>query len=67
MLTVTLLLLNLKYSYMHDDKKYYVESEIGTLRKLIIHSPDGGIGKVVPSKFKDWLYDDTVFLKQMRS
>lgn len=43
-----------------------VSSEIGTLRRIIIHSPDGGIGKIVPSKFKDWLYDDTVYLKQMR-
>lgn len=43
-----------------------VSSEIGTLQRIIIHSPDGGIGKIVPSKFKDWLYDDTVYLKQMR-
>ena len=33
---------------------------------MIIHSPDGGIGKVVPGKFKEWLYDDTVHLEQMR-
>ena len=32
----------------------------------MIHSPDGGIGKVVPSKFKEWLYDDTVHITQMR-
>src|SRR6185369_8200308 len=51
---------------MHDDKKYYVESEIGTLRKLIIHSPDGGIGKVIPSTFSDNLYDDIVHLKSMQ-
>ena len=44
----------------------HVSSEIGTLRRLVIHSPDGGIGKVVPGKFKEWLYDDTVHLSQMR-
>ena len=44
----------------------HVTSEIGTLQRLIIHSPDGGIGKVVPSKFQEWLYDDTVFLSNMR-
>ncbi|HTN38331.1 MAG TPA: arginine deiminase family protein [Arachidicoccus sp.] len=44
----------------------HVETEIGELRRLIIHSPDGGIGKVVPAKFKEWLYDDTVHLSQMR-
>ncbi|HVX51723.1 MAG TPA: arginine deiminase family protein, partial [Chitinophagaceae bacterium] len=43
-----------------------VSSEIGTLKRLLIHSPDGGIGKVVPSKFKEWLYDDTVHIAQMR-
>jgi len=43
-----------------------VTSEIGTLKRLLIHSPDGGIGKVVPSKFKEWLYDDTVHINQMR-
>ncbi|MFT4203870.1 MAG: arginine deiminase family protein [Chitinophagaceae bacterium] len=43
-----------------------VNSEIGRLRRLLIHSPDGGIGKVIPAKFKDWLYDDTVQLSQMR-
>jgi len=51
---------------MHDDKRYYVESEIGTLRKLIIHSPDGGIGKVIPGTFSDNLYDDIVHLKSMQ-
>lgn len=43
-----------------------VNTEIGRLRRLLIHSPDGGIGKVIPAKFKDWLYDDTVQLSQMR-
>lgn len=51
---------------MSDDKEYYVESEIGTLRKLIIHSPDGGIGKIIPSTFSDNLYDDIVYLKSMQ-
>src|SRR5436190_7494800 len=51
---------------MHDDIKYYVESEIGTLRKIIIHSPDGGIGKIIPSTFSDNLYDDIVHLKSMQ-
>lgn len=44
----------------------HVSSEIGTLKRLLIHSPDGGIGKVLPGKFKEWLYDDTVHLSQMR-
>lgn len=49
-----------------NDKELYVESEIGTLRKIIIHSPDGGIGKIIPSTFSDNLYDDIVHLKSMQ-
>lgn len=45
---------------------FYVESELGTLRKLLIHSPDGGIGKIIPSTFQDNLYDDIVHLKKMQ-
>lgn len=49
-----------------NDKQFYVESELGTLRKIIIHSPDGGIGKIIPSTFSDNLYDDIVHLKSMQ-
>jgi arginine deiminase len=51
---------------MPVENNIQVTSEIGTLRRIIIHSPDGGIGKIVPSKFKEWLYDDTVYLQRMR-
>lgn len=44
----------------------HVKSEIGVLKKILIHSPDGGIGKITPGKFHDWLYDDTVHLKKMQ-
>ncbi len=52
--------------FMPEKLKIHVTSEIGQLKRLIIHSPDGGIGKIVPGKFKEWLYDDTVHLSQMR-
>jgi arginine deiminase len=45
---------------------YYVENELGSLRKLIVHSPDGGIGKIIPGTFADNLYDDIVHLKSMQ-
>lgn len=45
----------------------YIDSEIGTLKKLLIHSPDGGIGKIIPSTFADNLYDDIVHLKKMQA
>ncbi|GAB4014544.1 arginine deiminase family protein [Spirosoma koreense] len=43
-----------------------VSSEIGTLKRLLIHSPDRGLGKVVPSKAQDWLFEDIVHLDMMR-
>ncbi len=48
------------------EHNYYVENELGRLRKLIIHSPDGGIGKIIPGTFADNLYDDIVHLKSMQ-
>jgi arginine deiminase len=48
------------------DFKLDVTSEIGSLRTLLIHSPDNGLGKVVPSKAQDWLFEDIVHLDTMR-
>ncbi|WP_345951755.1 arginine deiminase family protein [Mucilaginibacter sp. PAMB04274] len=49
-----------------EQLKLNVNSEIGTLRALLIHSPDSGLGKVVPSKAQDWLFEDIVHLDTMR-
>ncbi|HSC52087.1 MAG TPA: arginine deiminase family protein [Phnomibacter sp.] len=43
-----------------------VTSEIGTLQRLLVHSPDSGLGKVVPSKAQDWLFEDIVHLDTIR-
>ena len=51
---------------MASDQKICVASEVGTLRRLLIHSPDRGLGKVIPSKAQDWLFEDIVHLKTMR-
>src|SRR4051812_47591664 len=44
----------------------HVSSETSTLKRLLIHSPDRGLGKVVPSKAQDWLFEDIVHLDTMR-
>jgi len=44
----------------------HVSTEIGRLRKVLIHSPDSGLGKVVPSKAQDWLFEDIVHLDTIR-
>jgi arginine deiminase len=43
-----------------------ITSEVGTLRRLLVHSPDSGLGKVVPSKAQDWLFEDIVHLDTIR-
>jgi arginine deiminase len=49
-----------------EREQIFVNSEIGTLKRVITHSPDGGIGKVVPTKAQDWLYEDIVDLFEMQ-
>jgi arginine deiminase len=51
---------------MANSSKISVTSEIGTLRRLLVHSPDSGLGKVVPSKAQDWLFEDIVHLDTIR-
>lgn len=43
-----------------------VSSEIGNLKKIIIHSPDDGIEMVTPDKAVEYLYEDIVYLDKMR-
>src|SRR3978361_1843197 len=50
----------------NSDFKIDVTSEIGDLRCLLIHSHDSGLGKVVPSKAQDWLFEDIVHLDTVR-
>jgi len=49
-----------------SNHKILVTSEIGRLRRLLVHSPDSGLGKVVPSKAQDWLFEDIVHLDTIR-
>lgn len=44
----------------------WVTSETGTLRSVLVHTPDSGLGKVVPSKTQDWLFEDIVHLDTIR-
>lgn len=51
---------------MHNRDVIYVSSETGRLRKVLVHSPDSGLGRVVPSKAQDWLFEDIVHLNTIR-
>jgi arginine deiminase len=49
-----------------NTNKISVTSEVGTLKRLLVHSPDSGLGRVVPSKAQDWLFEDIVHLETIR-
>ena len=49
-----------------EQDRIYVNSEIGDLKRILIHRPDIGIGKIIPTKFQDWMYDDIVHLNSMK-
>ncbi len=51
---------------MHVPDQLHITSEIGTLRSVLVHTPDSGLGKVVPSKAQDWLFEDIVHLDTIR-
>ena len=43
-----------------------VSSEIGTLRRVIVHRPDEGIARISPKQSEELLFDDIVHLPQMQ-
>jgi len=51
---------------LHMKPVLNIQSEIGTLRRVLVHSPDSGLGQVVPSKAQDWLFEDIVHLNTLR-
>ncbi|MEI9956266.1 MAG: arginine deiminase family protein [Ferruginibacter sp.] len=51
---------------MNSTLQVAVTSEVGTLKRVLVHSPDSGLGKVVPSKAQDWLFEDIVHLDTIR-
>ena len=44
----------------------YSNSEIGQLKKVLVHRPDGGIARVSPKRAEELLFDDIVFLPKMQ-
>lgn len=45
----------------------FVNNEIGTLRKVIVHTPDDGISRISPKKAEELLFDDIVHLPLMQA
>lgn len=45
----------------------HVSSEIGSLKRVIVHRPDEGISRISPKEAEELLFDDIVYLPQMQS
>ncbi len=43
-----------------------VSSEIGRLRKVLVHCPDRGIDRISPRRAEELLFDDIVYLEKMQ-
>ncbi|MEE9438589.1 MAG: arginine deiminase family protein [Saprospiraceae bacterium] len=43
-----------------------VNSEIGLLKKVLVHRPDSGIARISPKRAEELLFDDIVHLPQMQ-
>lgn len=43
----------------------HVSTEVARLRRVMIHSPNSGLGKIVPSKAQEWLFEDIVHVPSM--
>ena len=51
---------------MDANSRIFVDSEIGQLKKVIIHRPDEGIARITPKKVGELLFDDIVHLPNMQ-
>ncbi|RMD70303.1 MAG: arginine deiminase [Bacteroidetes bacterium] len=47
--------------------RVHVDSEIGPLRRVIVHRPDEGIARISPRRAGELLFDDIVHLPQMQA
>ena len=51
---------------MDANSRIYTDSEIGRLKKVIVHRPDEGIARITPKRAGELLFDDIVHLPKMQ-
>ena len=51
---------------MQGPAKIQVSSEIGALKRVMIHRPDAGLARISPKRASELLFDDIVHLPQMQ-
>ncbi|MEL6535020.1 MAG: arginine deiminase family protein, partial [Bacteroidota bacterium] len=51
---------------MEENFQLGVAGELGTLKRVLVHRPDAGIGLIPTHKTEEWLYDDIVDVPTMQ-
>ena len=51
---------------MSSNQKINVSSEIGVLKRVMVHRPDAGIARISPKDAEELLFDDIVHLPTMQ-
>ncbi len=49
-----------------DAPTFYVGSEVGQLRKVLVHRPDLSLQRLTPSNVRDLLFDDVLWVRRAR-
>jgi len=47
-------------------RPFHVDSEVGTLRRVILHRPDLELRRLTPTNIRDLLFDDVLWVKRAR-
>ncbi len=50
----------------HEPPAFYVGSEVGRLRKVLVHRPDLSLQRLTPSNVRDLLFDDVLWVRRAR-
>ena len=50
----------------HKPAAFYVGSEVGRLRKVLVHRPDLSLQRLTPSNVKELLFDDVMWVRRAR-
>jgi len=50
----------------HMELPVFSDGEVGRLRRIMVHAPDEGLGKIIPAKAQDWLFEDIIHLQTLR-
>ena len=48
----------------HEPQTFYVGSEVGRLRKVLVHRPDLSLQRLTPTNVRELLFDDVLWVRK---